>query len=195
MTVAFVLGNGKSRNQVDLPTLQQHGPIYGCNALYRTFAPNVLVATDRPIATEIQESGYSKNHKFYTRRPLPDLGGLPLLKKYQGFSSGPNALALAANDGYHTLYLLGFDLGTTDGQFNNVYAGTQFYKKITDPPTFAGNWVQQITTICKDFPTRMFVRVTGKESAHIASFNALENLKFMPILDFIDRLNSKKGFL
>ncbi len=60
MTTAFVLGNGRSRQAVDLLTLKQHGPIYACNAIYREFTPDVLVATDMPIATVIQESGYAQ---------------------------------------------------------------------------------------------------------------------------------------
>ena len=73
---AFVLGNGVSRNSIDVDVLIKLGPVYGCNALYRTHTPTVLVATDRPISEMIQESGYSKKNKFYTRRPLKNLGGM-----------------------------------------------------------------------------------------------------------------------
>ncbi len=74
MTTAFVLGNGRSREPIDLAQLKTQGPVYGCNALYRTFTPDVLIATDRPIATAIQDSGYAKKHRFYTRKPLPESG-------------------------------------------------------------------------------------------------------------------------
>ena len=40
--IAFVLGNGLSRKPIDPHLLKQHGRIYGCNALYRTFAPDYL---------------------------------------------------------------------------------------------------------------------------------------------------------
>ena len=113
MTRAFVCGNGISRRPVDLNQLQQLGKIYGCNGLYRDFEPDCLVATDRPIAETIQNSGYSQKHKFYTRKPLPGLGALPVPKKYHSNSSGPIATAMAALDGYRTLYLLGFDMGPT----------------------------------------------------------------------------------
>ena len=66
MTTAFVLGNGVSRQGISLPELQKHGKIYGCNALYREFTPDVLIATDTPIATHIQDLGYAKTNKFYT---------------------------------------------------------------------------------------------------------------------------------
>ena len=74
MTVAFVLGNGQSRAALDLQRFKSLGSIYGCNGLYRDFEPDCLVATDRPIAEAIQRSGYSKNHRFYTRKPLEDMG-------------------------------------------------------------------------------------------------------------------------
>lgn len=193
MTTAFVLGNGQSRRNIDPAQLRQHGAVYGCNALYRTFTPDVLVATDRPIATAIQDSGYALKNRFYTRKPLPESGALRLDKKYQGFSSGPNAVALACLDGYARIYMLGFDLGTTNGQFNNMFADTQFYKKSMDPPTFSGNWIKQISQICEDFPNREFIRVMGIESARVQQFDSISNLRSMEILEFQTLLNTAKG--
>ena len=46
MKIAFVIGNGQSRSHFNLNTLRGKGTIYGCNALYRDFMPDVLVATD-----------------------------------------------------------------------------------------------------------------------------------------------------
>ena len=54
MTIAFVLGNGASRKDVDLSALKNHGKVYGCNALYRDFTPDVLVATEIPITAPNQ---------------------------------------------------------------------------------------------------------------------------------------------
>mgnify|MGYP000529900531 CR=1 FL=1 len=44
--MCFVLGNGTSRKSIDLPKLAMCGKIYACNAVYRTFAPDYLVAVD-----------------------------------------------------------------------------------------------------------------------------------------------------
>jgi len=195
MTVAFVLGNGKSRLVLDLNQLREAGPIYACNAIYRTFTPDCLVATDPAIARAIQESGYAKTNRFHTRRPIEGSGAKGLPKIYKGFSSGPNALGQACLDGYHTMYLIGFDLGTTDGQFNNVYADTEFYKKITDPPTFSGNWIKQIKQIADEYKNRRFVRVEGPATAFVPGFRDVPNLQTMPIDRFQERLNSKKGML
>ena len=195
MTVAFVLGNGKSRLALDLTQLKEAGPIYACNAIYRTFTPDCLVATDPGIARAIQESGYAKKNRFHTRRPLEGSGAKGLPKAYKGFSSGPNAVAQACLDGYHDMYLIGFDLGTNDGQFNNVYADTEFYKKITDPPTFSGNWIKQIKNLATEYSNRRFIRVEGPESSFVAGFRDIPNLQTMPIERFQEKLNNRKGLL
>jgi hypothetical protein len=193
MTQAFILGNGISRQGIDLVQLRSHGPIYGCNALYREFTPDVLVATDLPIATEIQRSGYSQKNRFYTRKPQLESGALLLPKKYQGFSSGPNACGLAAIDGYTQIYLLGFDLGpTADQRFNNVYADTEFYKTSAHPPTFAGNWIKQFITIARDFPTTIFIRLTGPTTARIAELEKIDNFEHQDLELFIDNINMPK---
>jgi len=193
MSTAFVLGNGKSRLVVDLELLKSRGKVYGCNGLYRTFVPDCLVATDRPIADEIQNSGYAKENRFHTRKPIPNLGGQPLDNKYKGFSSGPNATALACMDGHSDIMLIGFDLGTTNGMFNNVYVDTQFYKKELDPPTFAGNWVRQLVDLTKEYEHVNFTRVAGPESAFIKQFNNLPNVQILTMDKFLKMVNTGRG--
>jgi hypothetical protein len=187
---AFVLGNGVSRHGLDPAWLQTLGPVYGCNALYRTHAPTVLVATDAPISAAIQDSGYAQGRRFYTRRPRPHSGALPVPQQYFGFSSGPIAMALAALDRQDPIYLLGFDLGPDSlGRFNNVYAGTEFYKPVGDRPTFTGNWVRQILRVAADFPQQHFVRVQGATSAAILDFDRSPNIRTMPMSEFLLAIN------
>jgi hypothetical protein len=190
MAMAFVLGNGVSRQAVDLIKLKQHGAIYGCNALYREFVPDVLVSTDRPIAQRIQESGYSLRNRFYTRRPISGSGAQAVPKKYHGNSSGPIACVLAAMDSNTKVYMLGFDMGPDQQQkFNNVYAGTEFYKPQGTLPTFTGNWIKQIKQIAQDFSQVEFVRVCGKTTADIPEFKTNSNIVHMPIDDFLLKFN------
>jgi len=193
MSAAFVLGNGVSRLAVDLNQLKQLGKIYGCNALYREFTPDVLISTDKAIAGTIQNSGYAQNNTMYTRKPLPGLGARSVPQNYYGFSSGPIAVGLAAMEKHLAVYLIGFDMGpTTTNRFNNVYADTEFYRKSSSLPTFTGNWIRQITTVCKDFPTISFHRVMGDTTASIPELNNVDNLRNMPMLDFLDRINNTK---
>jgi hypothetical protein len=193
MSIAFVLGNGVSRKDISLTALSQCGRIYGCNALHREHTPDVLVSTDRPIAEHIQHSGYSAIHRFYTRRPLPNLGAQLIPKPYFGFSSGPVAVGLAAVDGHRRIYLLGFDLGPTANKtINNIYAGTEFYKPITASPTYTGNWIRQLTRIMNDHQQTRFVRVMGDTTAPIAEFDSVNNLTHLDLATFVDRINKQK---
>lgn len=193
MAIAFVLGNGVSRKTVDLHSLKERGDIYGCNRLYQEFAPTALVATDRPIATEIQESGYSGRHRFYTRHPIPGLGAQAVPKKYFGSSSGPICASVAALDNHQRIYLLGFDMGPAEnGLFNNVYADTPLYKKSTDQPTFTGNWIKQIRQVVTDFGDRQWIRIKGATTARIPELESLANLSHMPMDQFLELLNNKK---
>lgn len=193
MTTAFVLGNGVSRNGLPLHDLQQHGPVYGCNALYRDFAPDVLVATDRPIAQCIEASGYARTHRFYTRRPGDLSGSLVIPKPYFGYSSGPAAVALASLDQHDKIYLVGFDMGPNqDKKFNNLYAGTEYYKPQDASPTYTGNWVRQIRHICGEFPAVSYVRVCGATTARLPELDAIQNLQHLDLQRFIDRINNLK---
>jgi len=195
MAAGFVLGNGISRRQVELDQLKLHGTVYGCNALYREFVPNVLISTDNPISTHIQQSGYSATHTHYTRKPLPDAGALRVPQQYFGFSSGPIAVGIAALAQHESIYLIGFDMGPTrNGHFNNCYADTEFYKKSSANPTFTGNWVRQLKTIAKEHLTTRFVRVVGDTTAQIPELLGISNMSHMPIEDFLNRINNTKEF-
>ena len=193
MAAAFVLGNGVSRQQIELTQLKILGTIYGCNAIYREFEPDVLISTDTPISERIQHEGYSQTHVHYTRKPLPDSGARRITQKYFGFSSGPVAVGQAALDGAVAVYLIGFDMGPTrNGRFNNCYADTEFYKKSSAVPTFTGNWVRQLRTIMKDFPQTSFFRIVGATTAEVRELLAIPNLAHMQMADFQQRLVSKE---
>ena len=185
MTTAFVLGNGLSRKDIDLAVLSKSGTIYGCNALYRDFVPDVLVATDRDISEHIQRSKYALTYCFYTRDPIGNLGARRIPEQWWKFSSGPVAVALAAEDKHTKIYMLGFDMGPSEtGHFNNVYADTEFYKKSSAVPTYTGNWVNQIIEIIKKFPTTEFIRVVGTTTAQIKNLENFPNLLHTPIQQF-----------
>ena len=190
---AFVLGNGVSRRPIDINLLKSRGEVYACNAVYRTHAVTALVATDRPIATEIQAAGYAQNNRFYTRRPEPGSGALRVPQEYFGWSSGPIAAALACLDHHDRIYLLGFDLGPNEtGRFNNVFAGTDHYKALDSGPTFTGNWVKQLCKISADFPSVRFMRVHGQTTADVPQFESLPAWERVDMIEFVRRINTPK---
>lgn len=195
MNVAFILGNGISRRGLPLEYLKEQGHVYGCNALFRDFTPDVLVATDKPIATHIEETGYPRTNKFYTRKPTNGSGALEIPRPYFAFSSGPAAAAIAATQRYPRIYLIGFDMGPTENkQFNNLYASTEFYKVEGSVPTYTGNWVKQIRQVCKEFPNIRFVRVCGATTARLQELDSIHNLEHLSLERFVKRLNKEEDF-
>ena len=68
MIKAYVLGNGESRKEVDLDRLRAKGKVWGCNALYRDWTPDNLVAVDHGIMHEIYWSGYARYNRCYFRK-------------------------------------------------------------------------------------------------------------------------------
>jgi hypothetical protein len=123
---------------------------------------------------------------------LENTGAQGVPELYHGYSSGPIAVALAAQAGYQYVYLLGFDMGPNKNQkINNLYAGTEFYKSPESPPTFTGNWLKQICKIVKDHPGTVFTRIVGPTTARIADLEALTNLHHEDLARFQDRINTK----
>jgi len=80
----FCIGNGESRQSIDLLKLKNHGKIYGCNALYRDFTPDVLCAVDHGIIHEIYQSGYCQNNETWLRNWTPVPGMMYEQMKYGG---------------------------------------------------------------------------------------------------------------
>jgi hypothetical protein len=58
-----VIGNGKSRQHMDLNKIKEKAWTFGCNALYRDFAPDFLLTIDPHCTHEILDSDYALNNK------------------------------------------------------------------------------------------------------------------------------------
>ena len=66
MSIAFVLGNGTSRSSIPLNPLRKFGTIYACNAVYREFKPDYLVAVDTKMVNEIVQHRYQLEGQVWT---------------------------------------------------------------------------------------------------------------------------------
>jgi hypothetical protein len=186
--VAFVLGNGTSRGEVELEDLKKHGTIYGCNALYREFEPDYLIAVDTKMILEINKAGYQRNHEVWTNpnKAYNKFTGFNYFSPSKGWSSGPTALHLASEHKNTTIYILGFDyVGLQDNtRVNNLYAGTQNYKKQHDGATYHGNWLKQTCITCQKFPKKRYIRVVGDIDFVPKEFGNLPNLDHVTIEEF-----------
>tara|TARA_S200000501_G_scaffold243118_1_gene227650 strand:- start:207 stop:1166 length:960 start_codon:yes stop_codon:yes gene_type:complete len=67
MKRVFCIGNGESRKGFDLDKLKPFGKIYGCNAIYRDYMPDVLTAVDHGIMHEIYHAGVAQKIPCYFR--------------------------------------------------------------------------------------------------------------------------------
>ena len=81
---AFILGNGPDR-PTDKEWLNNlEGDTYGCNAIYRDFEPDYLVANDWSMMVEIINSTYAGNCHFtdFERLPMEALHGIQYMPEY-----------------------------------------------------------------------------------------------------------------
>lgn len=135
---AIIIGNGINRLEFDLSQLKKPSGLlgsrtvqtYGCNALYRDFVPDFLVAVgNNGIVDEIADRGYTNDHIVYSSAiHLLEFPGKFYLIPYDVYAdAGTTAAYIAAFDEHKKIYLLGFD-GQEPGDWNNnVYAGTRCY--------------------------------------------------------------------
>ena len=82
---AFILGNGPSR-PTDIKWLNNlEGDTYGCNAIYRDFEPDFLVANDWAMMVEIINSTYSGTCCFtvFEELPMEALEGIQYMPEYE----------------------------------------------------------------------------------------------------------------
>jgi hypothetical protein len=195
MSFSFVLGNGRSRLEINLDRLKELGTVYGCNAIYRDSMPDYLIAVDTKMIVELMDNGIQNRTEVWTNphKQYSSYTGLNYFKPARGWSSGPTAVVLASQhaieNGNDTIYILGFDYRGIDNKyFNNVYADTKNYKKSTDTATYYGNWQRQTENILKEFPQIKYVRVVGDNDMSL-DWSNYKNYEKIDYSEFKKRIN------
>ena len=183
---AFVLGNGTSRSSIKLPQLKDHGVVYGCNALFREWDPDYLVAVETKMILEINKTNYQRTNQVWTNpnRAYNALVGFNYFRPSKGWSSGPTALWLASTHDTQDIYIVGFDYQGNNDKINNIYADTSNYKKSTDKATFHGNWLNQTIITCQKFSQKRYIRVLGDNPFIPKEFLKIENLTHITVEEF-----------
>lgn len=166
---ALVIGNGKSRLQFDLHELHKIFTTYGCNALYRDFMPDYLIALDRYMAYEILDNKidqltnfYSQNDRTFSRYKDNKINYV-ICDRRLG-DSGTSAMRLAAKNKHKNVYMIGFDYTDNNRYTDNVYCGTKHYG--AGPITNGGlymlqQWESRVRGNCKEYKDTLFYRVDG----------------------------------
>ena len=181
-----MLGNGTSRKSIDLNQLKNKGTIYGCNALYREFEPDYLVAVDTKMILEINKAGYQHSHNVWTNpnRSFNGMNGFNFFNPSKGWSSGPTALWLASTHDVQDIFILGFDYQGINDKINNIYADTTNYKKSHERATYHGNWLKQTCITCQKFSKKRYIRVLGENAFVPKEFSNINNLSHISIGEF-----------
>ena len=188
--IAFVLGNGTSRKEINHHLLKEYGTVYGCNGLYREFTPDHLVCVDTKMIMEIAETQYQMKHNVWSNRNklVERTPNIKIINPHKGWSSGPTALMLASQHDNKEIYILGFDyvgLGEKQERVNNVYAGTRNYKNVNDRATYYGNWQRQTMMCINQYPKTKYYRVMKSMEDYIPDhLRDLTNLSHITIDDF-----------
>ena len=195
---AFVLGNGTSRKGIKISDMQKHGTVFACNAVYRTETPDFLVAVDPKMIHEIGETDYAVknqvwsnyNHQYDKKPKILD--NVHWFQPSLGWSSGPTALKMAADKGFKTIYILGFDYQgiskdkkTNRYALNNIFGDTRNYKRSIDEATFYGNWMNQTKRVLRDYPKIQFIRVVHPQGFKPHDLEFSENFKHVDIDEFL----------
>ena len=187
----LILGNGKSRKAINLNKVYQEK--VGCNAVYRDTYTDYLVCCDKRMVKQALSYGHPQ---IYTRQrwandfndlsvnPLPDLPYIGTDRKDDDFhwGSGPYAVLLGCTLS-NNLKLIGFDLYSSDGYVNNMYAGTDGYKSKDSSAVDCSYWIYQIAKLFEIFYNTKFTIYNEKDWVMPKSWNlpnvSLDNIKHL----------------
>jgi hypothetical protein len=199
---ALAIGNGESRLDFDLAHIASHKggllgtnklQTYGCNALYRDFAPDFLVSVgtdiggDNDITDQIAASGYTDDHIVYTNTHgiLKHPGKFYLVPQNVQSDSGSLAAYLACFDGHKKVFLLGYDNYQEESVTNNVYKDTPAYQDASH--TFNGAYFElSMRVVMETYSTVEFVRVMPQAEYWCPpSWTARLNFRQISFRDFV----------
>ena len=173
--IGFIICNGESRRGFNLEMLRPYGRIYGCNALYRDFRPDVLFAGEQKVIDEITAAGYdgAKSFRLPGDKRVNLDWGYPSSKQIlddEGWACGPTAALLMCQFWeVDIVFLVACDLFSKTGLHNNVYKGTDCYRPADGgkgQPTDPINFINQFRSVFVRFPDIKFYRVTYPDLPH-----------------------------
>jgi hypothetical protein len=195
-TQALAIGNGESRLGFDLTHIANHKgglfganrlQTYGCNALYRDFAPDFLVAVGDKIVKEIAESAYTNDNIVYAngQHILEYPGKFYLVPQNVAFDAGALAVYLACFDGHKKIFLLGYDGYDVASPTNNVYKDTNGYPTSEEIQN-ESFWNLSLGTVMDTYPDVEFVSIMPTTQWYLAAeFDRRPNVRQIDFRDFV----------
>jgi len=205
-TPATILGNGRSRLLIDLDQVHAKTITYGCNAIYRDFITDYLIALDGAMVFEIIDANAHLRSRFYAQsqsRLDRKLAQSPNLSEYVTIipdhlrqnDSGNTALSIAINNQHNLIYLVGFDYRVMPDEpkkYNNVYRSTANYLpesnfgvNVTNQKT----WQNRFGALVRKNLATQFVRVNGNDHSIIIPGRNQPNYKEITIEQFKEEIS------
>ena len=199
-TQAVVVGNGESRQDFNLQLIGDHRggllakdklQTYGCNALYRDFTPDFLVAVGDEIIKEIANSGYTNDNIVYTNAGavLDHPGKFYLVPQNASYDAGSLAAYMACFDGHTKVFLMGYDGYDNHHQhagsnYNNMYKDTNGYLNNTENQN--GKFLTTtLQNVVKTYSDVEFIRVMPESTSWIPEeLEPLANFRQISYNDF-----------
>ena len=168
MTIAFCIGNGESRKDLDINFLKSYGKVYGCNAIHRDFKVDYLICCDKRMVEEALYADYSGD--IYTRPDWYTTFHTPQVKRLNKFpwsqenkweqefhwGSGMHSVNLACVNKASIIVILGHDFDNSS-TLNNIYKNTNNYSKHTDPNVSPNFWQKQFEILFVNYPQITFI--------------------------------------
>lgn len=160
MKTGLIIGNGESRKNFDINSIPSSWIKFGCNAIYRDYYVDNLIASDNSIIKEIQNADKSKYGNLYTKKRLNDFYN-------EDFCSGLLAADLALKNTFEVLYLVGFEqkgLGNTNKKINNIYKDTPRYPFRHTHDKISGTWITKFPILFKFYYPNSFIFVHDNDT-------------------------------
>tara|TARA_B110000977_G_scaffold26440_1_gene32896 strand:- start:3327 stop:3920 length:594 start_codon:yes stop_codon:yes gene_type:complete len=195
MSTAFIICNGPSRKEINLESLRQYGKIIGCNALYRDFMPDVLVAVDTRMVRELNESLIQFKTECWTQasKKYKKLKGFTFITKpqpYVRWCSGSTALLVTNkfHGPFDKVYILGMDLNANPSN-SNLYLGTRNYKDVTKEQEHFSTSIDKWGACFRDWKNTEHIRVVGNNPIKVEKWNTYKNFSEITIDQFREQFN------
>ena len=106
-----------------------------------------------------------------------------------GYASGAASVLIACiEEGPEEVYLIGHDLYSITGKFNNIYKDTKNYLESLTDPTPPDNWIIQLKGNFNDFNTTQFYMVNSLKEK-IDDWVGVVNIHYITLDEMWKRLN------
>lgn len=193
---AVVFGNGLSRNDFNIQKILNHkGGLlaskafqsYACNAFYREYKPNFLIALNNKMADEIAATDYTKDNIVYSSsiNLLAHPGKFYLIPYDPYMDAGTTAAYIACFDGHRKIYMIGFDGQDEHGYNYNVYAGTKNYDS-ADSYVSDQKWVANFRNLARTYDDVEFIFVhKNKNHSYPQNWKDLTNVRSIDSRTFV----------